>query len=263
MMRNLLIQLSGFEVVQLFLEKIAFFAEYLMGIGSGGGVKKSGEGIALEVLLQKVKGPYCVFDVGANQGQYLGLSQKTLKGHDYNIHSFEPSKETFKILNNRDADSKVTLNNFGLGKNNEDLTLYYNKIGSGLASLTKRKLDHFDIDFKHSETVSIKTLDTYCEENKIEKINLLKIDVEGHELDVFSGATKMFQKNAIDIIAFEFGGCNIDTKTFFQDFWYFFKDKNMDLYRIAPSGYLGKLKSYKETYEQFRTTNYLAIKKGL
>ena len=61
----------------------------------------------------------------------------------------------------------ITLNNIGLGCDNEDLTLYYDVQGSGLASLTKRKLDHFNIDFNESEIVKIKTLDSYCSDNKI------------------------------------------------------------------------------------------------
>ena len=155
----------------------------------------------------------------------------------------------------------ITLNNIGLGCDNEDLTLYYDVQGSGLASLTKRKLDHFNIDFNESEIVKIKTLDSYCSDNKINHIHLLKIDVEGHELDVLAGANKMFLNNSIDMVTFEFGGCNIDTRTFFQEFWYFFTKNDMDIYRITPSGYLYKLEQYKEIIEQYRTTNFIAIKK--
>lgn len=138
--------------------------------------------------------------------------------------------------------------------------MYYNFPGSGLASLTKRKLDHYGIEFNKFETIAIDSIDNYCSENEIEHINLLKIDIEGHELDVFAGANNMFNKKAIDIVTFEFGGCNIDTRSFFQDFWYFFLGCNMKLLRITPSGYLFPIKSYNEIYEQFRTTNFIALK---
>ena len=71
----------------------------------------------------------------------------------------------------------------------------------------------------------------------------------------------MFLNNSIDMVTFEFGGCNIDTRTFFQEFWYFFTKNDMDIYRITPSGYLYKLEQYKEIIEQYRTTNFIAIKK--
>ena len=60
------------------------------------------------------------------------------------------------------------------------------------------------------------------------------------------------------MIQFEFGGCNIDTKTYFRDFWYYFKEHNFSIFRITPFGtvYLSK---YKELYEKFITTNYISI----
>ena len=47
--------------------------------------------------------------------------------------------------------------------------------------------------------------------------------------------------------------------TFIRDFYYFFKEYNMTLFRITPSGYLFPMRSYKEIDEQFRTVNYLAV----
>ena len=69
----------------------------------------------------------------------------------------------------------------------------------------------------------------------------------------------MFQEKSIDIVTFEFGGGNIDTRTFFRDFYYFFKANSMTLFRITPSGYLFPMRSYKEIDEQFRAVNYLAV----
>ena len=69
--------------------------------------------------------------------------------------------------------------------------MHYDSAGSGLASLTKRKLDHFNIDFSKEEKVDIDTIDNYCAENSIDHIHLLKIDIEGHELDVLSGSKRM------------------------------------------------------------------------
>ena len=66
--------------------------------------------------------------------------------------------------------------------------------------------------------------------------------------------------NYINVIQFEFGGCNIDTKTFFQDFWYFFEERGFDLFRISPFGLI-HITKYRETDEFFVSTNYLAKKK--
>ena len=92
---------------------------------------------------------------------------------------------------------------------------------------------------------------------------MLKIDVEGHELDILYGSLYMLRNERIKMISFEFGGCNIDSRTYFQDFWYFFKENGMwSIFRIAPSGYLVPIQQYKEIYEQFCTTNFLVINNG-
>ena len=63
---------------------------------------------------------------------------------------------------------------------------------------------------------------------------------------------------AVRFVSFEFGGCNIDTRTFVQDFHYFFGNYNMQLARITPAGFWLEMGTYTELYEQFRTTNFVA-----
>ncbi len=258
--KRVLMKMSGNPLMQTVLEKNIQASQYLMGIGSGGGVSSSGEEIVFELLQQKIQSPYYIFDVGSNKGQFLKLILSNIKTEDFQIHCFEPGHETFQILTKSSApDPRIKLNNIGIGKELGEAQLHYNDVGSGLASLTKRKLDHFNIDFNKSEPILIDTIDNYCSKNNIDRIHLLKIDIEGHELDALAGARKMFDRKSIDIVTFEFGGCNIDTRSFFQDFWYLFGELNMKIFRITPSGYLHPVESYKEIHEQFRTTNFVAL----
>ncbi len=235
-------------------------ATELMGIGSGDDVATSGEHSVLSILERQFPAPYCIFDVGANRGQFMEMVVSCLNTRDYTVHCFEPSKSAFAVLAEKaSGNGRVVLNNIGLGDKPGEFTLYYNEPGSEIASLTQRRLDHLGIDFSQSETVRIDTLDSYCETRGIVAIDLLKLDVEGHELDVLEkGSLNMFGKGAIKMVSFEFGGCNIDTRTFFQDFFYFFKDRGMKIYRITPSGYMHHVDTYSEILEQFRTTNFLA-----
>jgi len=135
--------------------------------------------------------------------------------------------------------------------------LFSDNPGSGMGSLTKRKLDHFNIAFEKSEAVEIIRFEEYWREN-LEKraIDLVKIDIEGHELNALRGFGDAI--NNTKVIQFEFGGCNIDTRTFFQDFWYFFNERNFAIFRITPFGsqYIDK---YRESAEFFSTTNFLAV----
>lgn len=232
-----------------------------MGIGSGSDVSSSGERAIFRLLKNRVTPPYCVFDVGSNVGQFLHLTLENIGDDDKSrIHCFEPGHKTFRMLaNSVPQDTRVRLNNLGIGREPGEALLHFDTAGSGLASLTERRLTHFGIGFQESESVTLTSIDSYCSDNNIDHIHLLKIDIEGHELDALAGARTMFDRRSIDVVALEFGGCNIDTRTFFQDFWYFFANVDMKIFRITPSGYLHPITSYKESHEQFRTTNFIAV----
>jgi FkbM family methyltransferase len=222
-----LIRISANPKVQRFLERNVRISQYLLGIGSESFVGSSGEEAILKYIRGQTAGtqPLCIFDVGANQGQFLRLVEEELRGVSLQIHAFEPSEFTYqRLLKNSQGFNNVTLNHAGLGKSASEMRLFYDEPGSGLASLSKRKLEHFGIDFKYSEQVRIDTLDDYCEKHAIQTIDLLKLDVEGHELDVLQGGLHMFNRRKVRMISFEFGGCNIDSRTFYRDYYEFFKE---------------------------------------
>lgn len=78
-------------------------------------------------------------------------------------------------------------------------------------------------------------------------------------LKVLKGAKDLIGKNSIDFIQFEFGGANIDSRTYFQDFYYLLTPY-YKIYRILKDGLIA-IDAYKEIYEIFLTTNFLAILK--
>lgn len=260
LLRKVVAPLGGNRISQKILRKIVMESQYQMGIGAGGDVAASGERSIFSLIRKRLDPPYCIFDVGANRGQFLGMVLEELGEEELAVHSFEPGEKTFGMLKgNCGDDGRVTLNNTGLGKAAGEHVLYYDTPGSGLASLTKRNLDHIKRDFNLSETVMIDTVDNYCSEHPVDRIHLLKMDVEGHELDVLEGAEGMFNRGAIDMVSFEFGGCNIDTRTFFRDHYYYLSGAGFDIFRITPSGYFYRLDDFNEADEQYRTTNFLAV----
>ncbi len=62
------------------------------------------------------------------------------------------------------------------------------------------------------------------------------------------GPPKTFRRRAIRFVTFEFGGCNIDTRTFLQDFYYFFTHQGMRIARITPTGFSFEISKYNEIY---------------
>jgi hypothetical protein len=88
----------------------------------------------------------------------------------------------------------------------------------------------------------------------------MKLDVEGHELAVFEGAAALLQQDAISVVQFEFGGCNIHSRTYFQDFFDLLAPR-FDLFRVLPYT-LYPISHYRETDEVFVTTNYVAFSRA-
>jgi FkbM family methyltransferase len=262
MVRRGLERISGNAAGQRALRFIARQSMSLMGIGSGGVVAESGEAAAVALLPKLCPPPFRILDVGANAGQFMSMAYTTLREKPVAYHAFEPARATFERLKETagaiGAQPPPVLNKLALGRSSGTATLYSDAPGSGLASLTHRRLGHFGIDFSQFEIVDVLTVDEYCASVGLEAIDLLKMDVEGHELDVLAGATRLLGRRGIRIVLFEFGGAAIDTKISLQDFFYFFQEHNMCLHRITPSGYLHPMPTYDEFDEQFRTTNFLA-----
>jgi len=262
MLRKLLARLSGNKPVQGLFRYVVFGCQYFQGIGSGSSVDSSGETAVFKRLHHTTSRP-CVFDVGANKGQFLSLALRSFDSQRMMIHCFEPSSAAFsELVKVAGDDVRIIRNHCALGRKSGKAHLFYDEEASGLASMSKRNLDHFGVEFTHSEVIHVETLDTYCQQKEIRCIDLLKIDVEGHELDVLAGAESMFSSKAIDMVLFEFGGANIDTRTFFRDFFLFFQQADMDMYRITPSGFFVPVPSYSEQDEQFRTMNFLCVRRN-
>jgi hypothetical protein len=126
-----------------------------------------------------------------------------------------------------------------------------------MASLYQRDLAAQGRALNQVEEVELTTLDDFCAAHRIEQIDYLKLDVEGHELSVLRGAQRLLASDAIQLIQFEFGGCAVDARIYFRDLYSLLQERYR-LYRILQAG-LAHLPHYSERQEVFVTTNFLAI----
>jgi FkbM family methyltransferase len=213
---------------------------------------------AIEKLFQELKSLNIISPILIDLGGNIGLWSLEFKTAfpKSEIHIFEPSTAAFeKLATNTKNLEKVTVYNLAVDVENCTRLLHSDQPGSGMASFYERNLDHFGIDIQNTEPVECIKIDDFIQQNGITP-NCLKIDIEGHELSILRSVSAIRQK--FRVILFEFGGCNIDSKTYFQEFWYFFKLNDYKLFRVSPSG-LKEIKSYNESLEIFRTTNYIAV----
>lgn len=195
-------------------------------------------------------------DVGANKGEWSYALKQELPASE--IYAFEPSETAFGLMSKFLANLEgVFLYKSAIGAMSGEATLYSDQPGSSLASLTKRRLDHLNKDFTISESIPVTTLDDWQAINTHVRPNILKIDVEGHELDVLKGAIGLLK--SVKAVQFEFGGTNIDSRTYFQDYWYFFQPLGFTIFRLTPNG-LSPVSRYTEANETFYFTTYYAVR---
>ncbi len=259
----LLDQFWGNKNFQFLFEMLQSLSTKGLNYGRASDYSNNGESKLLEKVGAMVGTASSVlFDVGANQGEFTKHILEAWGGMSYQVYAFEPSKKTFEMLLGAVQGSPfVHLYNVGFGEQPGTVELYYDREGSGLASVYPRDLSHRRINFTEHETIELTTLDLFCRQNHIECIDFLKMDVEGHELAVLKGARQMFEERKIKIVQFEFGGCNIDSRTFFRDYYNFFKD-DFRLHRILSNG-LRPIEAYSEKLEVFQSANYLAVRRDL
>jgi FkbM family methyltransferase len=169
-----------------------------------------------------------LFDVGANHGAYSRFLHELAP--TARIVAFEPHPSTFARLRDLMTDAPaVRLINQAMGEASGRLTLYdfRSSDGSTQASLSKAAVALYSNDIV-AHAVDCTTIDGFMLEFGIDRIDLLKIDTEGHDLAVLRGARDALRQRRIGMIQFEFIPANIATGVTMKGFF-----EALEGYRIS------------------------------
>jgi FkbM family methyltransferase len=210
-----------------------------------------------QIIKDYIKQGHVVFDVGSNIGNWIKV---VLEYYDrVHGHCFEPIKEIFDYLKWVVDGCDVECTNMALGAEDANKDFFYYKTIPELSTLYRRATK-IEQDIIQCDPIVIKVpvirLDDYCAKYQISKIDFLKVDVEGAELDVFKGSESMIKNGMINYILLEYGGCNLDSKISLFDIWQWFLDKPFDWYKVRK-GDLLKIDNYNKELEDYEWSNYL------
>jgi len=141
-----------------------------------------------------------VFDVGANLGAYSKLLNDIFVNKNIFFHLFEPNKSLNQFINKRLKGLDYIVNNVAISDINGHSNFYINKISSQSSLVSK---PNFVGKIENEIKISTLRLDTYIQSKIINKIDILKIDVEGSELKVLNSLGKILEDNLVKIIKIE------------------------------------------------------------
>lgn len=217
----------------------------------------NGEYRVLATLLPECR---TVFDVGANRGDWSDAALAVNPALE--LHAFEPGAAGYAALAARKLPASVRRNQVGLGAVAEQRELYALGPDTQLGSLYRRTglEDDYKIETpEHGEPVTITTLDAYCAAAGVAAIDYLKIDTEGHDLQVLRGGAALFARRAVRFVQFEYGNGNIESRDLLKDFFAFFAQTGYNLHKIHAEGY-SHYPRYNVRLENFQYQNWLAVR---
>jgi len=152
----------------------------------------------LEVRKEFVLKEGVAIDVGANLGM-LSIPLAKMLGDKGRVVSIEAEKNNVELLR-----KNIKINNlknvFVVGKGayykKGKINFNLDKYGTGGHSIQKTGVSKFG----KKQLIDVDTIDNILKELKIKKVDLVKIDIEGGELDALKGAEKMLRKSHPKII---------------------------------------------------------------
>ncbi len=226
----------------------------LQGKGAGSGWDIAAE---TQAALKFIQHGSTVLDIGANKGDWSRAIYEKLNGK-VRLFLFEPQETCFVELGTL-VDHGAVLIKAAVGETEGKSILYSPGERAENASLHMRNDTYFAGQVFVSHTVDVITIDSFLRTKGINSVGFMKMDIEGHELFALRGARDALSTGAIRALSFEFGSGNINSRTFFRDYWDLLTGYCYKIYRVLPGGKLLPILRYDEDLEYFRgVSNYIA-----
>lgn len=131
-----------------------------------------------------VKENEIVFDIGAWIGDTSYVFSQRMKGTG-RIYAFEPMPQNYEMLSENARNiPNLSINNFALGKEEGTLKFAFGGDNSGASKQ----------DTSGSLDVIVSTVDHFVKENKIDRVDFIKADIEGAECDMLLGAVETIKR---------------------------------------------------------------------
>jgi FkbM family methyltransferase len=197
-----------------------------------------------------------IVDCGANIGTWALAAASRFP--NATIHAFEPIPETVVTLEQATATvPKITVHRAALSDTDGVAVMAVDDADRATASLAVAATS----PARRNVEVIVTTGDSFMTAHSIDRVRLLKIDAEGHDLVVLRGFEDALSRQLVDIIQFEVSGWNAVTRTWVGEFYDLLNGHGYDLGRVVPGA--AELGPYASAIENFsRTSNFVAVRRS-
>ncbi len=213
-------------------------------------LKSNGEEFVIKSMPQNSDAVF--FDVGFNKGEW---TKAVLHNYpDARIFGFEPQKDLIhRVKEDFNKYENVKLYDFGLAEATKKQEIYIYEDHDFLSGIYNHP---HEISVSKNEASFRKGSECFLELG-LEKIDFLKIDVEGAEFLVLKGFDDILRLGKISIIQFEYGKGSINSRFLLKDYYEYLEPMGYKLGKIFPN-YVD-FKPYNWDDENFIGPNYLAV----
>lgn len=235
-----------------YLRKIVTAA--LMAQGVGWGADTPDDEVRAITGLMASSASTTVVDVGANVGAWTLAWLANCP--TARVICVEPSSANVATLSERFTDdARVEIVQAATGSRNGVACLAAPSMGSVRATLFPDASEEMPL----TETVRLVTIDQLHRDLNLSVVDVLKLDVEGAELDTLLGANATLARTGI--VQFEYGEPDLHSRVWFRDLWEFFTEAGFTILRLTPRG-PKVIDHYEPALEVPRCTNFVAVRRG-
>jgi FkbM family methyltransferase len=202
--------------------------------------------------------PFVVIDGGANRGDYSRGVRRlaAAAGVEADVHAFEPSPACVERLQADFAGvPAIRIVGCALSDRAGTAVLHDGRGGSSQASLVRREVHGRE----PAGAVAVPTirLGDYLEGGAIKRVDLLKLDVEGHELAALRGTGASLHPDTVDVIQFEYGGAALDAGTTLRQLYDLLSGRGYVVAKLFPAAL--EARDYRPWMEHYAFANYVAL----
>ena len=151
--------------------------------------KNKQDAFEIQILKEHIQPGFTVLDIGANIGFYAKLLSE-LTGKSGAVHCFEPDTVNFSHLKKSVGQiNNITLNHLAVNATTEIIKIYTSK---------ELNVDHRTYqpeDFDQEIEIAAISIDDYVSRNKISKIDFIKMDIQGFEMQAIKGMSNTLASN--------------------------------------------------------------------